>query len=232
MIELRPFQSLGQAQHGWLNAHHHFSFADYHDPQRSHWGQLRVWNDDEIAPHSGFPLHPHRDMEIITYVRQGAISHHDSLGNQGRTLAGDVQVMSAGTGIRHSEYNQEAVTSKLFQIWITPNQAGKPPSWGSRAFPRGERSGQLVVLASGHRSDSDALHMHADARVLAATLVAGQTVEYPLGHSHKAYLVPASGLIEVNGVRAAARDGLAVQDEQLLRISALEDSELVLVELT
>ncbi len=135
MIELRPFEGLGAANHGWLDAHHHFSFADYHDPQRHNWGALRVWNDDTIAPGTGFPPHPHRDMEIITYVREGAITHKDSLGNEGRTEAGDVQVMSAGTGIRHSEYNLEDVTTRIFQIWIVPTSKGGTPTWGARPFP-------------------------------------------------------------------------------------------------
>jgi quercetin 2,3-dioxygenase len=232
MIELRPFNSLGHAQHGWLNARHHFSFAEYRDPQRSGWGSLVVWNDDEIAAHSGFAAHPHRDMEIITYVRQGAISHQDSLGNRGRTQAGDVQVMSAGTGIRHSEYNHEAITSTLFQIWIRPKQLSQPPSWGSKAFPKGAHAGQLVVLASGHADDTDALHINADARLLAATLLAGQSLKHSLRHAQKAYLVPANGRLEVNGVRVNARDGLAISAEDELQISALTDSELLLVELS
>ena len=116
MIEKREFKSLGHADHGWLNARHHFSFANYYDPARMGWGAIRVWNDDEIAANSGFPPHPHRDMEIITYVRSGAITHQDSMGNQGRTGAGDVQVMSAGTGVRHAEYNLESEQTTLFQI--------------------------------------------------------------------------------------------------------------------
>ena len=231
MIELRPFNKLGHAQHGWLNARHHFSFAEYHDPLRMRWGALRVWNDDEIAANSGFPPHPHRDMEIITYVRSGAISHRDNLGNQGRTAAGDVQVMSAGTGIQHAEYNREAVTSSIFQIWILPDRHGHAPSWGTRSFPKGERSGQFVVLASGVDGDPDALPIHAQARVLAATVLAGQSLELEMQAQHKAYLVPASGQISVNGVQASARDGLAVSGEQRLHISAQEDSEIVLVQL-
>ncbi len=129
MIEIRPYSTLGAANHGWLNAHHHFSFAEYHDPARMNWGRLRVWNDDVIAPQSGFPTHPHRDMEIITYVRKGAITHEDSLGNRGRTVAGDVQVMSAGTGIAHSEYNLEDESTEIFQIWIYPDRSGLPPTW-------------------------------------------------------------------------------------------------------
>jgi len=152
MIELRPFASLGGENHGWLDAKHHFSFAGYHDPARMNWGNLRVWNDDTIAPRTGFPPHPHRDMEIITYVREGAITHEDSLGNKGRTEAGDVQVMSAGTGIRHSEYNMEDVTTRIFQIWIMPTRSGEAPGWGARPFPKGERTGQFVALASGYEA--------------------------------------------------------------------------------
>src|SRR5574340_861222 len=165
MIELRPYASLGGDNHGWLNTRHHFSFADYHAPARMGWGALRVWNDDEIAPASGFPLHPHRDMEIITYVRRGAISHQDSLGNAGRTAAGDVQVMSAGSGIRHAEQNREPETTTLFQIWIIPDQPGGKPSWGTKPFPRTDRAGRLVTLASGFPSDPDALPIRATARL-------------------------------------------------------------------
>ena len=229
MIELRPFAELGGAQHGWLDTRHHFSFADYHDPARMHWGRLRVWNDDTIAPHSGFPAHPHRDMEIVTYVREGAISHQDSLGNRGRTEAGDVQVMSAGTGIVHSEYNLEDTATRIFQIWIIPDESGLPPAWGSKPFPRGERAGAFVTLASG-LGDADVLPIRADARLVAATLLAGQSAEYSLAAGRKAYLVPASGRLEVNGVSAAAGDGMAVRDETLLRVRALEDSEVVLVD--
>lgn len=230
MIEVRPFAQLGAAHHGWLNARHHFSFAEYHDPARMNWGRLRVWNDDEIAPQSGFPPHPHRDMEIITYVRRGAITHQDNLGNQGRTEAGDVQVMSAGTGIAHSEYNLEDETTQIFQIWIQPNQAGLPPSWGAKPFPKGDRAGAFVTLASGYEEDVDALPIRTDARLVAATIEAGQSAEYALEAGRKAYLVGASGAFRVNGVAARARDGVAIADEALIRVEALEDSEIVLVD--
>ena len=230
MIELRPFASLGAANHGWLDAHHHFSFAGYHDPDRIHWGNLRVWNDDAIAPQTGFPPHPHRDMEIITYVREGAITHQDSLGNKGRTEAGDVQVMSAGTGIRHSEYNLEDVTTKIFQIWIIPTRDGEAPSWGAKPFTKGDRSGQFVTLASGYGNDGDALPIRTDARVVGATLKAGETAEYPLGKDRKGYLVPATGAVEIEGVRVNARDGAAISDTEVLRVTALEQSEIVLVD--
>jgi redox-sensitive bicupin YhaK (pirin superfamily) len=230
MIERRTFGSLGGANHGWLNAKHHFSFADYSDPARNHWGALRVWNDDTIAPQSGFPPHGHANMEIITYVREGAITHEDSLGNKGRTEAGDVQVMSAGTGIQHAEFNLEDETTRIFQIWIQPNRGGEPPAWGAKPFPRGDRSGKFVALASGLADDDEALPIRADARVLGATLKAGETAEYPLGAHRHAYLVPSRGSVEVNGVRLETRDGAAIRDEGVLRVTALEDAELVLVD--
>lgn len=230
MLQLRPFATLGAANHGWLDAHHHFSFASYHDPRRMHWGNLRVWNDDVIASGTGFPQHPHQNMEIITYVREGAITHQDNLGNQGRTEAGDVQVMSAGTGIAHSEYNLEDGDTRIFQIWIIPDKTGEAPSWGARPFPKGERGEGFVTLASGRADDDSSLRIRADARLVAARLKAGETAEYALDAGRKAYLVPATGLIEVNGVQAAQRDGVAVEDERLLRVTAVQDSEIVLVD--
>lgn len=230
MIDKRPFEALGGADHGWLKARHHFSFAGYYDPKKMGWGALRVWNDDEIAPNSGFPPHPHSDMEIITYVRQGAITHQDSLGNKGRTGAGDVQVMSAGTGIRHAEYNLEPETTRLFQIWIEPTKTGGAPSWGAKPFPRGERSGRFVALASGFDDDAEALPIRTDARVLGATLKAGETTTYPLGETRHGYLVTAAGAVEVNGVRLGERDGAAITGEAELTVTALEDAELVLVD--
>lgn len=230
MIERRPFESLGGANHGWLDAKHHFSFSEYHDPDRMGWGALRVWNDDAIAPQTGFPPHPHSDMEIVTYVREGAITHQDSLGNKGRTEAGDVQVMSAGTGIRHAEYNLEPTTTRLFQIWILPKARGAGPSWGAKPFPKGDRSGRFVTLASGFADDADALPIRADARVVGATLKAGETAEYPLGEDRHGYLVPAKGKIEVNDVKLNARDGAAAYGEKVLRVKALEDAEIVIVD--
>ncbi|WP_329743256.1 pirin family protein [Dyella sp. A6] len=230
MIERRPFDRLGGADHGWLNAKHHFSFGGYHDPARMGWGALRVWNDDTIEPQTGFPPHPHADMEIITYVRDGAISHKDSLGNAGRTVAGDVQVMSAGTGITHAEYNLESEATRIFQIWIIPDAHGQAPSWGTKPFPKGARSGRFVALASGFKDDADALPLRTDARVLGATLKAGETAEYPMASGRYGYLVPASGKLEINGVTLEARDGAAIRDESLLRVTALEDAELVLVD--
>jgi redox-sensitive bicupin YhaK (pirin superfamily) len=230
MIERRPFNTLGGADHGWLKAKHHFSFAGYSDPSRMGWGNLRVWNDDEIAAQSGFPPHPHADMEIITYVRDGAITHKDSLGNQGRTEAGDVQVMSAGSGIQHAEYNVENETTRIFQIWIVPTRRGGEPSWGARPFPKGDRSGRFVALASGVDGDGDALPIRTDARVLGATLKAGESARYELGAGRHAYLVPAKGRVDIDGVRLDARDGAAIRDVAAFSVTALDDAEVVLVD--
>ncbi len=229
-IERRAFDTLGHANHGWLNARHHFSFASYYDPARMGWGAIRVWNDDEIAANNGFPPHPHQDMEIITYVRSGAITHQDSLGNKGRTEAGDVQVMSAGSGVRHAEYNLEPETTTIFQIWIEPTRKGGSPSWGAKPFPKGERSGAFVTLASGFENDGDALPIRANARVLAATVKAGESVTHSVGEGRHAYLVPATGAIAIDGERFAARDGAALSGGQTVTITAIEDSEIVLVD--
>src|SRR5487761_2732528 len=193
MIELRPFNRLGAADHGWLKAKHHFSFGSHYDPGNMGHGALRVWNDDEIAPNTGFPAHPHANMEIITYVREGAITHQDSLGNKGRTEGGE-------------------------------------PTWGAKPFPKSDRSGNFVTIASGFADDKDALPIRADARVLATTLKAGESAQYAPDKTRNLYLVPAAGCVEINGVRVNARDGVAIRDEAQLKITALEDSELVLVD--
>jgi quercetin 2,3-dioxygenase len=230
MIEKRPFNSLGRFQNSWLNARHHFSFSDYRDPARDQWGAIRVWNDDEIEAGQGFMPHGHRDMEIITYVREGAITHKDSLGNEGRTEAGDVQVMSAGNGIQHSEVNRESIKTKLFQIWILPETTGQAPSWGAAKFPKGDRSGQFVTLASGFDDDTDALPIRQKARVLGATLKAGETVTYDLDAGRHAYLVSSQGVASVNGIELYERDAAAIKDEGKLSITAIVDAELVLVD--
>jgi quercetin 2,3-dioxygenase len=230
MIELRPFAELGGADLGWLKTRHHFSFAEYYDPERMGWGRLRVWNDDEITPQSGFPPHPHADMEIITYVRDGAITHRDSTGSGGRTEAGDVQVMSAGSGIRHSEYNLEPGTTRIFQIWIEPKTRGGAPSWGTKPFPKADRSGRFLTLASGFAGDTEALPIRADARVMGAALRKGERIALDLDPRRHIYLVPAAGAVEVDGIRVAARDGAAITALSGIEIVALEDAEIVLVD--
>jgi redox-sensitive bicupin YhaK (pirin superfamily) len=230
MIERRPFHDLSGEDIGWLKAKRHFSFGGSDDRTRQGWGALRIWNDDEIAPDAGFPPHSHANMEIITYVREGVVTHRDSLGNEGQTKAGDVQVMSAGTGIRHAEYNTEPVPALIFQIWIAPDAHGGPPTWGSQPFPRADRSGRFVAFASGFESDTDALPIRARARVLGARLTDGQSIEYAFGERRRAYLVPSSGTVDVNGVRIHARDGVAIKDVAVVRIAAIEDADVVMVD--
>ena len=230
MIDIRPFNTLGAADFGWLKAKHHFSFGHYRDPARDHWGKLRVWNDDEIAPGEGFPPHPHRDMEIITYVRQGAITHRDNMGNEGRTEAGDVQIMSAGTGVTHSEYNLEPDITKIFQIWIMPDRIGAKPNWGAKTFPKATREAGFEVLASGRDGDVGALPINADAAVMATTLSPGQTLVQTLAPGRVAYLVPARGSVTVNGAKLNPRDGAAIRDVAEIHIIAEDEAELVMVE--
>jgi quercetin 2,3-dioxygenase len=236
MIDVRRFETLGAMNIGWLDAHYHFSFADYHDPSRVNWGALRVWNDDTIKPGSGFQRHGHRDMEIITYVRKGAITHRDHLGNEGRTEAGDVQVMSAGTGILHEEHNLESADTQIFQLWILPKLASVKPAWASAKFPKSERAGKLVTLASGRPADGfgsdndSALTIHQDAAVLGATLNAGQELRYPLDPARRYYLVPAAGALTVNGYEVNARDGVAITAERELVVRANSASEFLMVD--
>jgi redox-sensitive bicupin YhaK (pirin superfamily) len=232
MIEKREFESLGHANHGWLNARHHFSFGGYHDPDRSGWGALRVWNDDEIAAQGGFPTHPHRDMEIITYVRSGAITHRDSQGNEGRTMAGDVQVMSAGTGIQHSEFNLENEETRLFQIWIEPDMPGGAPRWDAKTFPKGERAGSLEVLASGLDGDLEngALYIRSNGRLSGATLKAGDSITHQMADDFLGYLVVSEGRLTINGIDLDKRDAAAINGESLLAIRAVSDAEFLLAE--
>ena len=230
MIQVQSFDSLGKFRNEWLNARHHFSFGHYHDPQRMGVGALRVWNDDEIAPGTGFDPHPHREMEIITYVREGAITHKDSLGNQGRTEAGDVQVMHAGTGIVHAEYNLEPTPTRIFQIWIMPNQRGVAPGWGARSFPK-DRADSLRVLADGRANrDPEALPLFADGAVIAGTVKSGQTLRHSIDADRVGYLVAATGRARINGVEISTRDGVMISNETELLIEGIEDAEIVLVD--
>ena len=230
MISVQPFAQLGRFKNEWLNARYHFSFSHYRDPARQGVGALLVWNDDEVAPGTGFDPHPHREMEIVTYIREGAITHRDSLGNEGRTVAGDVQVMHAGTGIVHAEYNLEPGPTRLFQIWIRPGTPRVAPGWGTRSFPRAGSEG-LVALADGRPgADGTALPLHADAAVLAANLQPGDTVRHALGQGRAAYLVPATGAVTLNGVAVETRDGATITGEDALTITATAPTELVLVD--
>lgn len=229
MVELRPKGALGGSDIGWLKALHHFRIGEYGNPAHKPIGGLVVWNDDEIAPGSGFPTHGHVNMEIITYVREGTVSHRDNLGNSGQIDAGDVQVMSAGSGITHAEWNAHHDTAKVFQIWIKPYMRGGSPNWATRKFPKRDRAGHWVTLASGYDTDAGALTLRADARVMGITVQAGQSISYRLD-GRRAYLVPATGRIMLGGSLMTAGDGCAVRSEPLLSIAAIEDSEIILVE--
>ena len=231
MLEHKPLSAIAGLQTDWLKAKHHFAIGPYGNPRHQPLGNLYVWNDDELAPHSGFPLHSHAEVEIITYVREGAVTHHDNLGNVERIEAGDVQVMSAGTGIRHSGHNEENIPTRIFQIWLHPAERAQPPHYATRPFPKDDRAGAFVTLASRNPS-ARVLPIRAAAELLAATLTAGTVVDQPLdkdGIGRLAYLVPASGTIMVNDIRVAAREGLVIRDEPIIRVEALSDAELVLV---
>ena len=231
MIDIQHFEDLGRFDNDWLSARYHFSFAGYRDPARIGVGPLIVWNDDTVQPGRGFDRHGHRDMEIVTYVREGAISHQDHLANHGRIEAGDVQVMSAGRGIRHSEYTLEAGPARIFQIWIEPSETGIEPRWAQRRFPQGASASALIPLASGRPGHEDALPINQDAAILGATLARGQRVSHHLEAGRQAYLVPARGRVRVNGVGAKARDGVTIRAETEITIEAMEDAEILLADL-
>jgi redox-sensitive bicupin YhaK (pirin superfamily) len=230
MLQLRSKETLDHVDRQWLKASHHFVVSADGNKANSALGALVVWNDDEIAPGTGFGRHSHADMEIVTYVRQGAVTHEDSTGNVGRTVAGDVQVMSAGTGISHSEHNRDEGPLKLFQIWLLPRHRGGEPRWDSRKFPKADRAGRLIELASGDPKNSETLLIRADARVMGATLLAGTTLKHaPAGYRHS-YLAPSQGVILLNGQRVAVGDGIAAIDEPELTITAEENAEFILVD--
>lgn len=229
MIEIRRFEDLGRFTNDWLNAHYHFSFSRYYDPARMGVGKLRVWNDDTIQPDTGFPPHGHQSMEIITYVRTGAVSHQDSLGNRGRTAAGDVQVMSAGHGIQHAEWNAETEPTTLFQLWIEPRATGGEPRWGTKTFPKGPRAGAWETLASG-LGDEGALEINQNARVLGATALPGKPLHYEIPAGRYGYLVAATGEARLNGEPFHARDGAAITGPAQVTVEAETEMELVLVD--
>lgn len=229
MITLYPYETLGHADHGWLDARHHFSFARYWNPERTGFGKLLVINDDRVAPGRGFAPHSHDNMEIITYVKQGAISHKDSMGNEGRTQAGDVQVMSAGTGIQHSEFNHEHEDTTLYQIWIEPNEQGVKPRWEAREFPK-KPAGSLALLVSGQpeHKGTDALFIHQDAAIYGGTLAKGTQATQPV--KHQAYVLASAGNITVNGVKMKKGDGAEISGEKEIAIVADSDAEILVID--
>jgi quercetin 2,3-dioxygenase len=230
MIECRPFHELQSEDLRWLKTRRHFPLVVRECSSRSSWGCIHVWNDEEIAPNAGFAMCAHANIEIITFVREGTVTHRDNLGNEGRIEAGNVQIVSAGTGIRHAEYNLEQTPARIFQIWITPTLPGGSPGWGAQPCPPAERSRCFVAIASGFEGDHDALPIRADARVLNAKMKAGESLDYVLREPRLDYLVPSSGAVDVNGVRIQARDGAAIKDVPIVRITAIEDAEIVMVD--
>ena len=231
MIRHVPFSSLGHMEIDWLDSRFHFNFSSVSAPMGHAFGPLRVWNDDLISPRQGFGMHGHRDMEIITSVRKGAVSHRDSLGNDGRTAAGDVQVMHAGTGIMHSEWNKEDEHTLLYQIWVEPDRRGHAPGWDEAKFPKADRAGRWVPLASGEEHVQDALRIHRDATLYGAFVKAGTSVTHTLRPGRRAYLVLADGKAAVNGTELSARDGAAITDTAEVTLAATTDSEVLLFDL-
>lgn len=231
MITLYPHTKLGRFQTDWLDSRHHFSFGHYFDANRMGFGTLRVINDDLIKAGRGFDLHPHKDMEIITFVRKGAILHRDSLGNEGRTKAGDVQVMSAGTGIHHAEYADPDVDTEIFQIWIKPNKTGVTPRWDAAAFRSDGPQHDLPVLVSGLDDDlrAGALFIHQDARIFGGTLKDGTELVKPV--RHQAYVLVSKGQIMLDKQAMNAGDGAEVVDQKTLTIKALGDAEVLIIDL-
>jgi quercetin 2,3-dioxygenase len=229
MIERRPFEELPSEDLGWLKARRHFS-STAKDDRSASWGCMRVWNDEEIAPNAGFALQSRANIEIIIYVREGTVTHRDSLGNEGRIEAGNVQVVSAGTGIRHAEYNLEQATARIFQMWITPASFGGSPAWGVQPCSEAERSGCFAAIASGLGSDREALPIRASARVLNAKVKIGECIAHVLRERRLAYLVPSTGTVDVNGVTIHARDGAAIKDVDIVTITAIEDADVLMVD--
>jgi redox-sensitive bicupin YhaK (pirin superfamily) len=226
MLTHYPYQNLGHANHGWLNARHHFSFASYHNPKRMEFGALRVINDDIIKAGAGFDTHPHKNMEIITFVRKGAITHRDSNGNVGRTEAGDVQVMSAGTGVFHSEFNLESEDTNIFQIWIEPNQMEVKPRWDSHEFPKQATTDELTLLVSG---DGNApLSIHQDAFIYAGHLLNDTLLTHPI--KHQAYVLVSEGSLEIEDYVLHKGDGMEVKNLSSINLKALSVSKALVID--
>ena len=231
MLTVRRATERGHANHGWLDSHHTFSFGDYHDPQHMGFRTLRVINDDRVAPGGGFPKHPHRDMEIVSYVLEGALAHEDSLGTGSVIRPGEVQRMSAGTGIVHSEFNHSKSEPVHFlQIWIMPERRGIEPGYEQRAFPVAERQGRLRLVASPTARDGS-LRIHQDAEIYAALLDAGVHVEHALAPGRHAWLHVARGSVRVGDQDLSEGDGVAVSDESTVHIEGTGNAEILLFDL-
>jgi len=231
MITLRPGTERGGADHGWLKTRHTFSFNTYHDPAHMHFRALRVINEDWVAPGQGFGTHPHDNMEIITYVLEGALEHKDNLGTGSIIRPGDAQRMSAGTGIRHSEYNASATDQvHMLQIWIMPNQRNVAPGYEQKVFPAAEKAGKLRVIASPDGRDG-AVTIHADTSLYVSVLKQNEKVIHTLAPTRHAWLQVAKGSVELNGKKLTQGDGASASDEPKLEIQATADAEVLLFDL-
>ena len=231
MITFRDRMARGQSRTGWLDSRHTFSFADYYDPAQEGFRSLRVINEDRVIPGAGFPRHGHRDMEIISYVLEGELEHKDSLGNGTVIRPGEVQRMTAGTGILHSEFNPSKTEPVHFlQIWIEPDRTGLAPGYEQKSFPVSERRGRLRLVASPG-GEGGAVRVHQDARLFVANLAEGERVEHGLAPGRGAWLQVARGIVALNGTEMRESDGAAVEDEPLLAIEAETDVEILLFDL-
>ena len=230
MINKISYNQLGGANHGWLKAKHHFSFASYHNPKRMHFGPMRVINDDIVAPYKGFDPHAHDNMEIITYVRKGAITHKDDMGNEGRTEAGDVQVMSAGTGVVHSEYNLEDEETNLYQIWMFPNKKNVKPRWDAKQFPKKPVTDKLQALVTGFEyPDKNSLKIYQDAAIYAGRINKGSKITQAI--KEQAYVLCSDGTFQIENVELNKGDGAEITDMKQIAIVAKEDCEILLIDL-
>ncbi len=230
MITVYPYETLGHHDFGWLDARYHFSFARYHNPDRMGFGSLRVINDDIVQAGKGFDTHPHDNMEIITYVRKGAITHKDSAGNEGRTEAGDVQVMSAGSGVTHSEHNHETEDTSLYQIWILPRERNIAPRWDARSFPKEPANDSLPLLVSGYEQDQGdgVLYINADAAIYGGRLSGGTEITQSL--RQQGYVLVSDGTLEIDGTALKKGDGAEITGAETVTIKALDDAEIVLID--
>ncbi|PRH81828.1 pirin family protein [Arenimonas caeni] len=231
MIALRPAAERGHANHGWLDSWHSFSFADYQDPGHVHWGPLRVINEDRVAAGQGFGTHGHRDMEIISYVLEGALAHRDSMGNGASIVPGEVQRLSAGTGITHSEYNHSRTdTTHFLQIWIIPDRRGIAPSYEQRRFEDGEKRGRLRLVASGDGADGS-VRIQQDARLYAGLFDGDEAATLALAPGRLGYVHLARGTLEVNGQRLGPGDALKLRDEAAIVVANGRDAEVLVFDL-
>jgi redox-sensitive bicupin YhaK (pirin superfamily) len=231
MIDIRKSNERGHANYGWLDTHFTFSFADYFDPQRVQFRTLRVMNDDRIAGGGGFPMHPHRDMEIVTYVLEGALEHRDSMGNGSVIKPGDIQYMSAGTGVTHSEFNaSKTAPVHLYQIWMFPEKQGLKPAYDQKNFSEAKKRGKLRLIASPDGREGS-VKIRQDNEVFATMLGAGETVKHELKPERHAYVQVARGSVNLNGTQLATGDGAAISAERILELSGVDDAEVLLFDL-